>query len=88
MLVTMPTGEPWAVPHRQGHTDVGYDNVQAGVKVWALLGDLERGGGGTPQVAVSHRMIARYLEGTQEREFHGDSRSGAGVVRVVSAFDQ
>ncbi|MFF1816080.1 hypothetical protein ACFVWG_02210 [Kribbella sp. NPDC058245] len=69
VLVTMPTGEPWVVPCRQWHTDVGYDEVPVGVKVWALLGDLEAGGGGTPQVAGSHRVIARFLEGTQEREF-------------------
>ncbi|MFK4090288.1 phytanoyl-CoA dioxygenase family protein [Kribbella sp. NPDC020789] len=69
VLVTMPTGERWAVPHRQWHTDVGYDEVPAGVKIWALLGDLEPGGGGTPQVAGSHRVIARYLEGTRERDF-------------------
>ncbi|MFI5730350.1 hypothetical protein ACIA49_09545 [Kribbella sp. NPDC051587] len=53
VLVTMPTGEPWAVPCRQWHTDVGYDEVPAGVKVWALLGDLELG------VAVRLRLPGR-----------------------------
>jgi len=72
VLVTFPTGEPWAVPHRQWHTDVGFDLPQdelVGVKTWALLGDLEPGGGGTPQVAGSHRVIARYLNTTPERDF-------------------
>jgi hypothetical protein len=71
VLVTMPTGEPWAVPHRQWHTDAGFDGPEGlvAVKVWALLGDLEPGGGGTPQVAGSHRIVARYLSTTDEREF-------------------
>jgi hypothetical protein len=72
VLVTLPTGESWSLPHRQWHTDVGFDLPQdelVGVKVWALLGDLEPGGGGTPQVAGSHRVIARYLNTTRERNF-------------------
>jgi ectoine hydroxylase-related dioxygenase (phytanoyl-CoA dioxygenase family) len=72
VLVTLPTGEPWSVPHRQWHTDVGFDLPQdelVAVKIWALLGDLEPGGGGTPQVAGSHRVIARYLNTTRERDF-------------------
>ena len=72
VLVTMPTGEDWSVPHRQWHTDVGFDvpqDVPGGVKIWALLNDLEPGGGGTPQVAGSHRVIARHLSTTDERDF-------------------
>ena len=72
VLVTMPEGTPWSVPHRQWHTDLGFDlppDELVAVKVWALLGDLEPGGGGTPQVAGSHRVIARYLTTTDEREF-------------------
>jgi hypothetical protein len=72
VLVTLPTGEPWSLPYRQWHTDVGFELPQdelVGVKVWALLGDLEPGGGGTPQVAGSHRVIARYLTTTPERDF-------------------
>ena len=72
VLVTMPTGEAWAVPRRQWHTDFGFDQPAdelAAVKIWALLDDLEPGGGGTPQVAGSPRVIARYLSTTDEREF-------------------
>jgi hypothetical protein len=72
VLVTMPTGGTWSVPHLQWHTDLGFD-LPAGelvaVKIWALLGDLEPGGGGTPQVAGSHRVIARHLSTTSERDF-------------------
>jgi len=71
VLVTLPTGESWSVPHRQWHTDAGFDlppDELVAVKVWALLGDLEPGGGGTPQVAGSHRVIARYLNTTSERD--------------------
>ncbi|MFF0338763.1 phytanoyl-CoA dioxygenase family protein [Kribbella sp. NPDC004875] len=69
VLVTMPEGVPWAVPHRLWHTDVGFETVPDSVKIWALLGDLEPGGGGTPQVAGSHKVISRFLTTTGEREF-------------------
>ncbi|NIK55077.1 phytanoyl-CoA dioxygenase family protein [Kribbella shirazensis] len=69
VLVTMPEGVPWSVPHRQWHTDVGFESPTEAVKIWALFGDLEPGGGGTPQVAGSHRIIERYLSTTDEREF-------------------
>jgi hypothetical protein len=69
VLVTMPEGVPWAVPHRQWHTDVGFESETAAVKIWALLGDIEPGGGGTPQVAGSHNVIERFLTTTDEREF-------------------
>jgi ectoine hydroxylase-related dioxygenase (phytanoyl-CoA dioxygenase family) len=72
VLVTMPMAEAWSVPHRQWHTDAGFDQPTdelPGVKIWALLNDLEPGGGGTPQVAGSHRVIARHLTTTSERDF-------------------
>jgi hypothetical protein len=69
VLVTMPEGVQWAVPHRQWHTDVGFEEPTYAVKIWALLGDLAPGGGGTPQVAGSHRVIERFLTTTGEREF-------------------
>jgi ectoine hydroxylase-related dioxygenase (phytanoyl-CoA dioxygenase family) len=69
VLVTMPEGVPWAVPHRQWHTDVGYEAQPEAVKIWALIGDLVPGGGGTPQVAGSHKVIERFLTTTEEREF-------------------
>ncbi|HEY3560202.1 MAG TPA: phytanoyl-CoA dioxygenase family protein [Kribbella sp.] len=69
VLVTMPEGGTWAVPHRQWHTDVGFEQPTDAVKIWALYGDIAPGGGGTPQVAGSHRVIERFLTTTGEREF-------------------
>ncbi|MEU4192889.1 phytanoyl-CoA dioxygenase family protein [Kribbella sp. NPDC026611] len=72
VLVTMPEGVPWSVPHRQWHVDVGFDlpvDDLPAVKIWSLLDDLAPGGGGTPQVAGSHHVIARYLTTTDERDF-------------------
>jgi ectoine hydroxylase-related dioxygenase (phytanoyl-CoA dioxygenase family) len=65
----MPEGGPWVVPHRQWHTDVGFEDTPQSIKIWALLGDLGPGGGGTPQVAGSHKVIERFLTTTEEREF-------------------
>jgi ectoine hydroxylase-related dioxygenase (phytanoyl-CoA dioxygenase family) len=48
---------------------VGFDETPQAVKIWALLGDLEPGAGGTPQVAGSHKVVERFLTTTEEREF-------------------
>ena len=69
VLVTMPEGVPWAVPHLQWHTDVGFESETTAVKIWALYADVGPGGGGTPQVAGSHKVIERFLTTTDEREF-------------------
>ena len=72
VLVTMPMAESWSVPHNMWHTDLGFDlpaDELVAVKVWALLGDIDPGGGGTPQVTGSHRVIARYVDQTAERHF-------------------
>jgi hypothetical protein len=72
VLVTMPMPGTWSVPHLQWHTDIGFDlpvDELVAVKVWALMGDIGPGGGGTPQVAGSHRVIARHLGTTSERDF-------------------
>ncbi|HEY3558501.1 phytanoyl-CoA dioxygenase family protein [Kribbella sp. NPDC051137] len=69
VLVTMPEGVPWAVPHRQWHTDVGFEEPLHAVKIWAFYDSVGPGGGGTPQVAGSHRVFERFLTTTGEREF-------------------
>jgi ectoine hydroxylase-related dioxygenase (phytanoyl-CoA dioxygenase family) len=72
VLVTMPEGQPWSLPHRQWHVDLTFDQppgVLPAVKTWALLEDLQPGGGGTPQVLGSHRVIERFLTTTPERDF-------------------
>ncbi|GAA1113831.1 hypothetical protein GCM10009630_08900 [Kribbella jejuensis] len=70
VLVTMPEGVPWAVPHRQWHTDVGFEEQPVGaVKIWAFYDSVRPGGGGTPQVAGSHRVFERFLTTTEERDF-------------------
>jgi hypothetical protein len=74
VLVTMPGDPPWRVPWRNWHADFQYDGGLAplfAVKLWALFGDVAPGGGGTPQLAGSHRVVARYLDGRshEEREY-------------------
>jgi hypothetical protein len=64
VLVTMPNATEWRVPHRVWHSDFeatyAPDRVFA-VKLWALFGDVAPGGGGTPQLAGSHRLCARFV---------------------------
>ena len=66
VLITMPQPGPWRVPHKLWHADFGYphstDELFA-VKYWALFGDVVPGGGGTPQLAGSHALTARYIAG-------------------------
>jgi hypothetical protein len=64
-LVTMPNSSEWRVPHKLWHADFAYaypvDQLFA-VKTWTCIGDVAPGGGGTPQLAGSHRLTVRYLE--------------------------
>jgi hypothetical protein len=72
VLVTFPNATEWRVPHRVWHSDfeAGYptDRLFA-VKLWALCDDVVPGQGGTPQLAGSHRLFARYLETAPSREY-------------------
>jgi hypothetical protein len=72
VLVTMPNASGWRVPHKIWHSDfppsLPADRLVA-VKLWALFDDVEPGGGGTPQLAGSHALFARYLARTGERDY-------------------
>jgi hypothetical protein len=71
VLITMPNACEWRVPFHLWHADFQYhapfEPVFA-VKYWALFGDVEPGGGGTLQLAGSHRLVARYLESRAQGE--------------------
>jgi hypothetical protein len=72
VLVTMPTRGPWRVPHKVWHSDfqptLPADRLTA-VKLWALFDDVDACGGGTPQLAGSHALFARYIARTGERDY-------------------
>ena len=66
VLVTMPGATEWRVPHHLWHVDFQYTlppERLAIVKCWALVDDLEPGGGATPQIAGSHRLVANFVAG-------------------------
>jgi hypothetical protein len=71
VLVTMPNAEAWRVPRALWHADFQYtyppDELMI-VKCWALFDDVAPGGGGTPQLAGSHRLTARYIDGRTGNE--------------------
>ena len=72
VLVTMPNDGPWRVPDKIWHSDfpptLPVDRLLA-VKLWALFADVEAGGGGTPQLAGSHGLFARYLARTGDHDY-------------------
>ena len=72
VLVTLPNATSWRVPAKVWHSDfpptLPRDELRA-VKVWALLDDIDAGGGGTPQLAGSHRAFAQYLERTGDVDY-------------------
>jgi hypothetical protein len=72
VLVTMPSPGPWRVPHKVWHSDfqptLPADHLVA-VKLWVLFDDVDAGGGGTPQLAGSHALFARYVARTGERDY-------------------
>lgn len=82
VLVTMPNADAWRVPHRIWHSDFEASAPTSrlfAVKLWALCDEVRPGGGGTPQLAGSHRLFRRYLDGGGPREYkaakHGFLRS-------------
>jgi hypothetical protein len=72
VLVTMPNTDEWRVPHKVWHSDFdagyGVERLFA-VKLWAIVNEVRPHGGGTPQLLGSHHLFARYLAGTDERDF-------------------
>jgi hypothetical protein len=72
VLVMFPNATEWRVPHRVWHSDFEAtrpaDQLFA-VKLWALCDDVAPGQGGTPQLAGSHRLFARYLETAPSHEY-------------------
>lgn len=72
VLVTMPNTDEWRVPHKIWHSDFdagfGVDRLFA-VKIWAIVNEVRPHGGGTPQLLGSHRLFARYVDGTEQRDF-------------------
>jgi hypothetical protein len=72
VLVTMPNALEWRVPDRIWHSDfqptLATDRLPV-VKLWALFDDIDPGGGGTPQLAGSHRAFARWVAQSGERDY-------------------
>jgi ectoine hydroxylase-related dioxygenase (phytanoyl-CoA dioxygenase family) len=72
VLVTMPDAATWRLPHRIWHSDFEADQPTGrlfAVKVWALVDDVDPGGAGTPLLAGSHRLFARWLDAHPERRY-------------------
>jgi hypothetical protein len=66
VLLTFPSPRPWVLPHGSWHTDFWISRPTwpaQGVKVFAFLGDVEPGGGGTLVLSGSHRLVERFTEG-------------------------
>jgi hypothetical protein len=72
VLITMPNASTWRVPHKLWHPDfeatAPTDRLFA-VKLWAMCDEVRPGGGGTPQLAGSHKLFARYLDGCADRSY-------------------
>ena len=66
VLITMPNAMEWRVPSGLWHADFQYlfppEGVSA-VKIWVLFAAVGPSGGGTLQLAGSHRLMIRYLRG-------------------------
>lgn len=72
VLVTMPNASHYRVPDAIWHSDfaptLAVEPLTV-VKLWALFDDVEPGGGGTPQLAGSHRAFGRWVAHAGERDY-------------------
>lgn len=59
ILFSLPGEEAWSIPHDVWHTDMPRfpEAAAPGLQAFALLDDLEPGGGATLAVAGSHRLL-------------------------------
>ncbi|GAB3743088.1 phytanoyl-CoA dioxygenase family protein [Microlunatus parietis] len=65
-LITFPGPTGWRLPHEGWHQDWGFDvdcDPVRWVKAFAFLNEVRPGGGGTPVVTGSHRLVGRYGSG-------------------------
>lgn len=72
VLATMPNATEWRVPHKIWHSDFEATHTGArlfAVKWWTFFDVVEPGQGGTPQLAGSHRLFARFLESRPDRDY-------------------
>jgi hypothetical protein len=72
VLITMPNATSWRVPDQVWHADFEATNPTDrlfAVKLWALCAPVAPGGGGTPQLAGSHNLFARYLQRAPDRRY-------------------
>ena len=72
VLVTMPNATEWRVPHKIWHSD--FEATHTGkrlfaLKWWTFFDVVEPGQAGTPQLAGSHNLFARYLQMCEDREY-------------------
>lgn len=65
LFIAFPSNAKWGVPSSGWHIDANYHSALwpiAGVKTFALLGDVVPRGGGTQIVSGSHRLIHRWFQ--------------------------
>ena len=63
-FLVFPTSRPWNIPHDGWHLDADYSGPltpPAGVKVHAMLGDVEARAGGMHIIDGSHRLVHRWF---------------------------
>jgi len=63
-LITLPTAEPWCLPHKVWHLDLPGKGLPSGipaVRYFGLLDDVEPRGGGTLVVEGSHELVAQMV---------------------------
>lgn len=72
VLVTFRDADVWTVPYKVWHSDFPptlRPHRLDVVKIWAVFSHIEPGGGGTPHLAGSHRLFARWLANNPERDY-------------------
>ena len=75
-LITMPTSEPWHLPHKVWHFDLparGPTDRLAALRLFGLVDDVAPRGGGTLVVEGSHELVRRMVEAAPDHDAGGSS---------------
>ena len=92
-LITMPSAEPWRLPHKVWHFDLparGPTDRLAAVRFFGLVNEVVPRGGGTLAVEGSHELVRRMVEGAPDNDAGSSSDvraklPGARVLRPARA---
>lgn len=91
ILMTFPNATEWSLPSSGWHMDTGFGRPSwptYGVKLFALLTDIEPGGGATLALAGTHQLVHEYTQTLEPSQLAGNMDAMAKFLRTVGILEE